>query len=49
MHRGQKRLIKEMMSVLEKGGKLDEQKIRYIADLSDRGYLVQGSKMREGT
>ena len=31
------KIIKEMMSVLEKGGKLDEQKINYIADLSDRG------------
>ena len=31
------KIIKEMMSVLEKGGKWDEQKINYIADLSDRG------------
>ena len=31
------KIIKEMMSVLEKGGKLDEQKINYIADLSDMG------------
>ena len=38
------KIIKEMMSVLEKGGKLDEQKINYIADLSDRGDLVQGRK-----
>lgn len=31
------RLLKEMMAVLEKGDKLDEQKINYIADLSDKG------------
>ena len=31
------RLLKEMMQVLEKGDKLDEQKINYIADLSDKG------------
>ena len=31
------RIIREMMDVLEKGEKLDEQKINYIADLSDKG------------
>lgn len=31
------KIIKEMMEVLEKGEKLDEQKINYIADLSSRG------------
>lgn len=31
------KLLKEMMLVLEKGDKLDEQKINYIADLSDKG------------
>lgn len=31
------RLLREMMSVLEKGEKLDEQKIGYIAELSDEG------------
>ena len=30
-------LLKEMMGVLEKGGKLDQQKINYIADLSNEG------------
>ena len=30
-------LLSEMMSVLEKGEKLDEQKIGYIAELSDEG------------
>lgn len=30
-------LLEEMMMVLEKGDKLDEQKINYIADLSDKG------------
>ena len=32
-----RRIIREMMDVLEKGEKLDEQKINYIADLSDKG------------
>jgi len=32
-----KRVLSEMMEVLEKGEKLDEQKINYIADLSDNG------------
>ena len=31
------KLLNEMMLVLEKGDKLDEQKINYIADLSDKG------------
>lgn len=31
------KIIKEMMGVLEKGEKLDEQKINYIADLSHNG------------
>ena len=31
------KIIREMMGVLEKGEKLDEQKINYIADLSDQG------------
>ena len=31
------KLLSEMMSVLEKGEKLDEQKIGYIAELSDEG------------
>lgn len=31
------KIIREMMRVLEKGEKLDEQKINYIADLSERG------------
>ena len=31
------RIIREMMDVLEKGEKLAEQKINYIADLSDKG------------
>ena len=30
-------VIEEMMSVLEKGEKLDEQKIKYITELNDRG------------
>lgn len=30
-------VIEEMMSVLEKGEKLDEQKINYITELNDRG------------
>ena len=32
-----KRVLAEMMNVLEKGEKLDEQKINYITDLSDKG------------
>ena len=32
-----KNVLSEMMHVLEKGEKLDEQKINYIADLSDKG------------
>ncbi len=31
------KIVREMMRVLEKGEKLDEQKINYIADLSERG------------
>ena len=30
-------VLREMMNVLEKGEKLDEQKINYIADLSEKG------------
>lgn len=32
-----RQLLQEMISVLEKGGKLDEQKINYIAELKDEG------------
>lgn len=31
------KIIREMMGVLEKGEKLDQQKINYIADLTDKG------------
>ena len=39
------KIIKEMMGVLEKGEKLDEQKISYIADLSDKGMSYGNEKV----
>ena len=41
-------LLKEMMGVLEKGGKLDQQKINYIADLSNEGISYKQENVEKG-
>lgn len=41
-------LLKEMMGVLEKGGKLDQQKIHYIADLSNEGISYKKENVEKG-
>ena len=41
-------LLKEMMGVLEKGGKLDQQKINYIADLSNEGISYKQENLEKG-
>ena len=41
-------LLKEMMGVLEKGGELDQQKINYIADLSNEGISYKQENVEKG-
>ena len=42
------KLLQEMMGVLERGGKLDQQKINYIADLSNEGISYQKENVEKG-